>query len=401
VNLRLISEVRALEHIFSKSSIGNVRRTLIFNVLYVLPIIGNAIGMGLMIAGLDNSRIFVRELLYPSVALGQLFFNCATLNISSIWDSMARKVMPISPTPELSQQKSALLIGACCGQAAHVRHQQCKFSSKRGSNCLVRCIRRTAGVVGVIALSLFALSVAIMSLYFSPFNVSIAMSVGCLVVGVSYAVAGTRMASLLSLGSGALSFEGPRSRPMKGVRIARKKKGHEIGINSGSGDKHHEKKNRQFHKVIYMNSRYRRVKRNQRGRHNSIDGNPGGGQETDDNVVACSTREIFASEISHESKVIWSMNNGDPLASIADVEDNSVDGSEDAHLPERVPRSVINSSLERLRFQLSCICRLLQKRLQTAGDSFDSAQGSYSAAANLLAVAAQIRSMAHFIVWCE
>ena len=94
--MRLIAEVRAIEHIFSKSSIGNVRRTLIFNMLYVLPVIVNAIGVGFIIAGLDNGRVSVRELLYPSVALGQFFFNCTTLNISSIWDSMAKKACNVS-----------------------------------------------------------------------------------------------------------------------------------------------------------------------------------------------------------------------------------------------------------------------------------------------------------------
>jgi len=73
-------------------------------------------------------------------------------------------------------------------------------------------------------MSLFALSIGIMSLYFSPFNVSIAMSVGCLVVGVSYAVAGTRMANLLTLGSGLQSPELTRSRQKKLFKLARHNK---------------------------------------------------------------------------------------------------------------------------------------------------------------------------------
>ena len=79
----------------------------------------------------------------------------------------------------------------------------------------MQLLKWIAGVEAPVAASLSALTVATMVSYFSPFYVSIAMSICCLVVSVSFAAAGSRMASLLSISADAATSnqnEGARHR---------------------------------------------------------------------------------------------------------------------------------------------------------------------------------------------
>jgi len=253
----------------------------------------------------------------------------------------------------------------------------------------MQCITRTAGVVGMIAMSLFALSITIMSLYFSPFNVSIAMSVGCLVVGLSYAVAGTRMADLLTLGSGLQSPELVRSRQKKLVKIARH---NEEGSSESQSNLQRYAVFRKGKGIRQMKDSRRRVRK---VRFISRSGHSGGdywGAE-EDNVVLGSINENSTSGSPQESKVIRSIDDGGPLTSITDVGNSSADAEEGA------PQPIFHSSVTRARLQMDFICQCLRKRLLPETVSFDPATGTHSAGANLLVVAAQIRSMAHFIVW--
>jgi len=311
--------------------------------------------------------------------------------------------MPAPPARQSSQRRRTLIFRACSGRAAIVRLQGCESAHKRFRKCLVQCIRRTAGgVVGITAISLFALSITIMSLYFSPFNVSIAMSVGFLVVGVSYAVAGTRMANLLTLGSGLRSLDLARSQQKKLVRIARHSK-------EGSSE---SQSSSQGSALLQMVNGSRRMKHSHRrahkGRFMSRYGHSGGDYwgADEDKVVLGSIDENSTSRSPQESKIISIIDNGGSLTSITDIENSSFGADESAPAPSSVPRSVtcapgsiIHSSVKRARLQMKFICQCLRKRLLPETDGFDLETESHSTEANLLVVAAQIRSMAHFIVW--
>lgn len=138
-------------------------------------------------------------------------------------------------------------------------------------------------------------------------------------------------------------------------------------------------------------SRRRARKVTFRSRYGHSGGDHLGAEE--DHVVLASTGENSTSEIPQECKIIWSINNGGPLTSIRDSGNSSFDSE------EGMPRPIIHSSVTRARLQMAVICQFLRKRLQPPSDSFNSATESHSAGANLLVVAAQIRSMAHFVVW--
>jgi hypothetical protein len=188
-------ELHSMSLLFSKSSVSNVGRTLIFNLLYLLSMAGTVLGALFMIVGMTDIRQLV-FMFYPMVGFGQLFFLCATLSVSTVWNSMAKKAAPI-------------LVSISSPSAATSTHTNTEIAAnnEKWTPPPLRWIRRyltkmpklSLGVDAPIPTSLIALTVTMMISYFSPLYISSAMSVCCLVIAISFAAAGSRMARLLTL----------------------------------------------------------------------------------------------------------------------------------------------------------------------------------------------------------
>jgi len=157
-----------------------------------------------VLAGHDPKRVFIRELHYPFVITGQFFFVCTTLSVCSVWNALAKRVTPQTDDSKPLQQapawqsKTARL--ASSDRCHHVE------STVWGIRHWMQFLKLIAGMEAPVAASLSALTVATMVSYFSPFYVSIAMSICCLVVSVSFAAAGSRMARLLSISADAVAL---------------------------------------------------------------------------------------------------------------------------------------------------------------------------------------------------
>ena len=197
-------ELNDINLLFGKSGMSTVGRTLIFNVLYLLSMAATAFGGGLIILGILDMRILV-YIFYPLVGFGQLFFLCATLSVSSVWNKMAKKVTQRF----LKDENSAL--AATESASANTATASFFFRAKVG------CIRRlmtisklNIGADAPISVSLSALTVAMMISYFSPLYISAALSVCCLVVALSFAAAGSRMAYLMALSVEPISLKRQR-----------------------------------------------------------------------------------------------------------------------------------------------------------------------------------------------
>jgi len=188
--MRLVIELYAMKLLFSKSSVSNVGRTLIFNLLYLLSMVATVIGALCLIVGINDMRALV-YMFYPLVGFGQLFFLCATLSVSTVWNSMAKKASLILVSVSNSSLPPASLIRTNADTTAK--------SKKLGFCCLVKMPKPSVGVDAPITTSLIALTVTMMISYFSPLYISSAMSVCCLVIAISFAAAGGRMARLLTL----------------------------------------------------------------------------------------------------------------------------------------------------------------------------------------------------------
>ena len=205
VNVRLIAELRAADLLFtSKASVGSVGRTSVFNLLYLLPMTATTIGNGIVLAGHDQKRVFVDDLYYPFVITGQFFFVCATLSVCSVWNSTAKRVITLAADGRHMQQPSTspekIMRTASNGSHTGAR------ANVWGIRHWMQFLKLIAGMEAPVAASLSALTIATMVSYFSPLYVSIAMSVCCLVVSVSFAAAGSRMARLLSISADAISL---------------------------------------------------------------------------------------------------------------------------------------------------------------------------------------------------
>ena len=191
VSIRLIAELHTADLLFSsKTSVSSVGRTSVLNLLYVLSTTAISLGAGAMLAGYDPNRVFVRYLYYPLVVIGQFFFVCATLSVCSVWNSTAKRFMPLTddgrPLPPSDLHNNAQ-------------------ANEWGIRHWMHCLKLIAGVEAPVAASLSALTVATMVSYFSPFYVSIAIGIGFLVVSVSFVAAGSRMARLLSISADAIA----------------------------------------------------------------------------------------------------------------------------------------------------------------------------------------------------
>ena len=383
MNLNLIYKVQTIDNVFSKSSNENVRRTLIFNIFFILPIFGNVLGTSLIIAGVDDSRIFVDRFLYPSIALGHFFFNCATLSISTIWDNMARKIIPLPS--ESSRQRRKLISWAFFNRVPASRHHCCTMVHRRCAIYLVQCVQCNTHTAGAFALSLFALSVVIMGLFFSPFNVTLVISAGCLVVGASYTIAGNRMAHLLSIGAGIQPSKCAKFCLKKGIKIVRTSNDDHARRNIESADIRNEKNTIQSKRATYSRGGFWRKRKK---RLSNFGGSRGMAEA---NVVFGSTSNILNSRKSpHESEEILSIGKGHLLTTIPDVEyssKNSEEGDQSSLKQSKIKRSFFRQMWVRM------------KRSNRSIGVKPEPVSEESTEASLLRVAAQIRSMAHFIAW--
>jgi len=189
-----------MDALFSKTSMSNVGRTLILNLLYVFCMLATVLGIGVIIVGMSDNRVLL-YMFYPMVGFGQLFFVCATLSVSTVWNSMAKKAAPIILAPVDNGSNPQIPSTAERNGTADA-NESCFF---RATPCccrnLIKIPKVTTGVGALVPISLSALTVAMMISYFSPLYITAALSVCCLVIALSFAAAGSRTARLLAQSS--------------------------------------------------------------------------------------------------------------------------------------------------------------------------------------------------------
>ena len=199
--MRLLVDLYSIGVLFSKTSVSNVGRTLILNVLYLFCMLATVLGVWVIILGMSDNRVLL-YMFYPMVGFGQLFFVCATLSVSTVWNSMAKKAAPILLAPVDNEiDLPDTLAPATNGTAATD-----KSSCSRATLCfccydLKKIPKVSMGVGAPVPTSLTALTVAVMISYFSPIYITAALSVCCLVIAISFAAAGGRLARLLTQSS--------------------------------------------------------------------------------------------------------------------------------------------------------------------------------------------------------
>jgi len=165
----------------------------------MLPVTAVALGVGITMVGLDENRVFDRNLYYPLVVIGQFFFVCATLSVSFVWESRVNKIIPLTHAV-----RPSLPAGPSSSFSSNIRH-----STRAKIWCMhywIIFLKSILGLEALIAASLSAITVAMMVSYVSPLYISAATSMCCLVVSVTLAATGSRLGRLLDVPIGAFSL---------------------------------------------------------------------------------------------------------------------------------------------------------------------------------------------------
>jgi len=165
----------------------------------MLPVTAVALGRGHHNGGPRRESRFRPQLVLPISRYWAVFFVCATLSVSFVWESRVNKIIPLTHAV-----RPSLPAGPSSSFSSNIRH-----STRAKIWCMhywIIFLKSILGLEALIAASLSAITVAMMVSYVSPLYISAATSMCCLVVSVTLAATGSRLGRLLDVPIGAFSL---------------------------------------------------------------------------------------------------------------------------------------------------------------------------------------------------